>query len=350
MPVIIADALISGESLTAFLPTSAAVSNLPPHRNQLTGLCQKIVVVSDNVALAFAGPMVNLLRIARAIRRDLNQKTHSFADIASYFDTKSPLFTGVGFVGFVVEQHDDEHIARGFSSTGAFISEVQGCGEVTAVGTGKDMLLEALSELSFEDFTYPSASQRATARVLMLFGLLLRAEHATGGGLVSDAQSGGVFQAVVFHQGRFRLITEVDDVTFVLGQVDMHTITQTAFALKHPFFLMRQFHEKGMEYATCARLDPSAISATSTYDVITHSIGRLDSIYQAISVPSTDSLNSKWTVELYLVVNGENTLGVISNVEYGSTRVAANVSEKGLLVSQDYAWIGQFLRRSFNLT
>jgi hypothetical protein len=306
VPVVIADMLVSGVATESLhLPTSGDVSCLLPNRNKLTGLGQKIALLSDNLVVAYAGDVLNARVVFRALRRELGGRFVSVREVEQFFTDKQPLLKRIALVGFLVEPSDATHqmIARRIA-LGAGATEFKDYGEVDLIGTGADLLKLALDSVVQFEMPEMPRTQRALCKAHAIIGAMLREEHATGGGLVNADRSGGLFQVAAFVDGKFSIFS---DVTHVIGDIEVRGSELESIDITHPYLVLRQFRQPdGVEYVRCARWAALADGSNKdTFDITTHSIPLIDASDEDVrNIAQIDlSFHSPMTVETYLIVS-----------------------------------------------
>lgn len=223
-PALLGDLIISGyenPNRTAALPTIGDVTNFFPEGSgwTITGLSQKVALISDDCAVAWAGSKLGAQIATTQLRALAKQAPLTKAAIESFLANLDPDITNLGttLLGFVRDGEDFFQFA--LEPDNEFIMP-EGNFAYTA-GTGGKHLKAFLQSYAparawgDEKAVYPA--QRAYEAGLMLGGSLLRTERPLGYTL--REYYGGGYEIAVFNGERF---TKDTSTTYILWDAREH--------------------------------------------------------------------------------------------------------------------------------
>lgn len=311
-PVVFGDLLISGvETLGLSLPIVGPVAGLPSNDEGLYGLRQKIAIISDTCVVAFAGDVFRAQLAIKYLRKRAAEGPITREVVDHFFMHRAPMLTTVALVGFLTGKNENGQWFIPFSHNAETFDGGE-LGHVEAAGRGvKDIRnWAALGTLSQLDGSIPSSRDRVTAKILMLAGLQLRAEHANGSPIV-ESLCGGGYEIAFMEDGRFQ---KVDDVSYVIWDAE---VVGGDVAIKHPFAIVRQTYVDDVALIRSIRFDGRPDNGEVE---VTHRDWKVvlpaykDVPGVPIPTPEEVSLNARITCHVFLVTCGDDT-GVMSHVE-----------------------------------
>lgn len=335
-PVVIADMLITnrdGDSPPGV--TLPAVGSAEPFRSQagtIHGLRQKVAVITENLAIAGAGTVLNLTNTVGALRKWAKDQTPTAQGFEEFCKSRGAMLGNSALVGWLLDPSDGMVHSINWN-----VSEFEDAhfGTVLAAGSGTRSLqrLLAADMVHARGAAIPKTSNDAVAIALAFCGSMLREEHATGSTL-RDSQYGGCYEIAIYDGFRFLKAEPLNWVVWVVDVIDktMH--------VRPPYLIVKQTY-----------VDDVAVLQSVRWPGI--EIGRW--VVDTFSVPplyrpnlgnvTTPSFQAGalygMTVHSILVdVNGERN--ILSLVEGGKCAVSiASGGERGLEISYN----GDFLQR-----
>lgn len=239
-PTLFGDLLLSGpERLDArvSIPTVGDVRNFYPEGSgwSITGLQQKIVLISDNCAIAWAGSWLGA-RIAILNLRELVSRQKLTAQILRNFMdnmNEDTIKLGTSFVGLLVSDGQVLYFKRdaeGFNDPSV--------GTVFVEGTGKTAFKEILATgvlANIQPSGDPTPVDVAASTGLMIAGMLLRNEHASGANLLE--YFGGGYEVAVHTVNGFK---KLGNMTFVMWDAE---VTGDSVSITPLFIAKQQYVE-----------------------------------------------------------------------------------------------------------
>ena len=220
-PLLIGDLLLSGEE-----EEGAPVIHVPtvgPHTGvfpsgagfSISDLRQKITVVGDNLAVAWAGNRLAAQSIIKEIIEINSTSSFTFNELAKYLENLPPVEINrqVSFVGWVKEGGR----VRGFGFRSSEY-ESDKFGKVGLCGTGAEDVKEYLED--FPEITQGEKDNplwKAYSTGLLLSGFLLRVEMATHSSLLQ--YYGGGYELLSLQGGKFQ---KLDDITFIFWEAHVN--------------------------------------------------------------------------------------------------------------------------------
>ena len=215
-PVLLGDVLLSQQK-----PVGGDISvptwhndQLAPRENPLrmTGLVQKINIISDHVCMAWAGSHIRAQTIARELRDHVAQHGANAAKLGAFLNTYDRAdLRDLESIIYVVE----DGILKPFHLR-APAYEIDGW-TLQSGGTGVEHFISKFGHF----FKLPAADDRSEAAVvgpgLSYIAAAFGEQLFTGGGLAEGW--GGAFELATFRQGRFQ---KLDDILYVFWSAQKH--------------------------------------------------------------------------------------------------------------------------------
>jgi hypothetical protein len=223
--MLVADLLLSGPAaagVTASVPTMDDLSTVFPPGSSIVPreLCQKIVIVSENLVVGWAGGYDTAREVIGELRRLDTAQRFTNESLQRHLDNLDPSVwaengrpDSIGLVGFI--RDPDRQIAQFGRSY--FKLQTQLFGKVGLLGSGLDdfeKFLLQTPKLAEADNINMNALQRSVTFGLHMGGSLLRVELATPASL--QKFYGGGYEIATSEMGKFK---KVDDITYVFWWV-----------------------------------------------------------------------------------------------------------------------------------
>lgn len=215
-PILLGDLLISGnENLQSFLnvPTIGEITKIFPKGSGFvpTGLRQKIAILNENLALAWAGARISAQIIISNLLKEAQKKANwKLGDLSYFFtDYDKEHANNVGIVGY-------SNDGKGIFSFGYGANQIkyhsEKYGLVRLCGSGATSLKSYL-----DNFNIPPASrttnplETAVGNTLAITTYMTGLEKTTGSNLIE--YYGGGFEILSFVRRTFR---KIDDITYLI--------------------------------------------------------------------------------------------------------------------------------------
>lgn len=316
VPLVFSDLLLTGPQLGP-----APAKAVPAIRNvedvfgdsgwNVSGLRQKITLISPNCAIAWAGSYAAARMALGELRRMASGRKLSHLDILDYLSREPDLKRHpVSFVGFMVESD----LIHQFHF-GAHELDSPTLGKVYIGGSGAKAIhdfSELLRTMTWKQTGSKHPAMSAVSRALTLGGLLLQLEFRGG----SSAETilnmfGGGYEIAVFADGRFR---KVDSVTYAFWEAQA---TDSDVLLSPPQLIVKQryLHEhlliRAVHLKTGATDRPIELSDDQRHSISPMVAGTPE---PALADLKDFSLESRLFNHCILLHQGRNPLGVYTLV------------------------------------
>lgn len=331
VPVVMADMLVSlrsGPQQPGLqLPSSGPISNLPKNRPTLHGLRQKVAVIADNLAVAFAGDVASSMIVLSGLRRQAEKGPITAAVLEEFARGNAKRLSKTALVGFLVNRKDDgTFIASRVQWRGQSV-EMGPLGSVDAAGTG-GAVLQTFAEMLERPPPEPSAPsiRGALTTALSLCGMLLREEHATGS-TIAVAASGGSYELAYFDGRKF---VKTLDTTFVVWDAE---VVDRTVDIKLPYLVLRQFYVDDNVVLNVARAQCGPSGEDFKYVSHTHVVPASHRAMTTLRRVESESLgfNSTTTVHSILITSAER-VRVKTILEIGKSLFQAGETPDGTFV------------------
>lgn len=313
-PMLVADLLLSGPPLpgvTASVPTADDLSTAFPPGSPLMPreLCQKIVVLGDNLVVGWAGSY----DVARDVVGELVRKgaAQPFTNdtLQRHFDGLDPdVWQEIGLVGFI--RDPDRRIAQFGRSYFKLPTEL--FGTVGILGSGLDdfeKFLQQTQQLPEADNLAMNALQRSIAFGLHMGGSLLRLELATPASL--QKFYGGGYEIVVSEMGKFQ---KLDDVTYVFWWVEADGPQLRGGLL--PSRVFRYSYKDDL-----LRIRSVAFDGSGPRTAASEQLFRVPPVYRDVH-PDEEAdttlppLNPRWLCNYFLVHFADGRIAILTKIAY----------------------------------
>ena len=303
-PFVFSDLLITfdiGEEQHGLsLPATGLVAELPRIRPRVHGLRQKLVVVADNLVVAFAGDVLHAIAGLQALRAMAEGGPLTWPAVHGFFQSRLSL-RRVALVGFFSEHvHGDEYLMRRIQVRGETI-DVGYVGKIDVAGTGTDLMVEICQYIGTSGFERLPNGLRQLCKVVSMCGALTRQEHATNLSIV-HAATGGAYEIAHFEDGRFQKV----EITFVVWYVNL---LEAQIDVKQPFLIIKSLYVQDDLVLNCARWTCEADGSEQRWNLSTHAIppGYRDRVVNKLPRPEEIGFESPITQHAILLMLGDES-------------------------------------------
>lgn len=348
-PLLIGDLLVSsppsGRSIT--IPTVGDPACLFPPGSEFvpSGLCQKVVVLGDNLAIGWAGSQLAARIVLTELAERSRERPFTKDALMAYFEAVPEdvwqLGDGVGFVGFIKDEHGVAQFGFHYENL-----ETRTFGRCGLLGTGADQAERFLQQFSFlpeQIQAAPHALARALGFGLVASGTFLSNELTTYTSLFDYFGAG--YEIISLVEGRFQKIQEI---TLLFWQGEMSRAGM-GLNLHHV--------EKYSYHGDFLVIRGGTLSAFSsqTRQVLTSSLHVVppphlwltDAIRQAIK-PS--AMESPWLCN-YLYVRAEDgragVHAVVSHAARSPRPIQFHEEGEKLIVAFEQQWLEGMVREAY---
>lgn len=319
-PVLLGDLLISGpepkhDSLN--LPTIGESQKVFPVGSgfMITGITQKVNVLSENLMIAWAGRRY----IAKSILTELNalirREPLTIESLKEYFEDfeRSENRRQVHFVGAFVENAN----VHSFSIGGEVVSD-PAWRDLRLAGTGTEdvkTFLKNVQPLKLITTGSPDPPLQAVARSLTLTAHLLQLELQNQSTLLQFYGAGYEIASLV--AGRF---AKIADVTYLLWEADA---TGKALQLGQPYYIVKNSYRNRVLAIRSSRLTDKTRDGMPLFDESTHLV---EPAFRAISEEDVvtfrskpPDMNSRFLVNLFLIRYRDGSTEWMNRIDYRVT-------------------------------
>jgi hypothetical protein len=207
-PLLIGDVLLSSEKrhgLKVVLPLVGNINEvLAKHAQPFqVAFSQKVNILSDRLAVAWSGPMIEAKRGVGALSRLSSRPNLSLDDIGGELTAIHEQIAHLQLVGTLLGEAKDSMRAAHCFTLGMQRTDLPNAGPVLAAGTGRDFFLDLLHRANWTDSGRGNEFQVAH----VLLGALTNEEYRTGTTILN--RWGGGFEAVTCPHGQFEKIGDV---------------------------------------------------------------------------------------------------------------------------------------------
>lgn len=220
-PFIIGDLLLSSEFISKEKINSFKVpTSREPNQSISTniwntncGLSQKVIVISNNLALAWAGNMYDAKNIIKNICIELKNSELTMPQFINFLDSQKAIVNDVVCItGFFLDSNSGVTCNFGWSSDLGFEEanfKNALLGPVFMFGTGESVFKTVADNLSNAVITMPDGNtlEEAIGMSLTMIGELTGRQMRTGEGLSSFY--GGGYELIMFENGKFKKVNNV---------------------------------------------------------------------------------------------------------------------------------------------
>lgn len=317
-PILLGDLLISGnENLQSSLnvPTIGEITEIFPKGSGFvpTGLRQKIAVLNDNLALAWAGTRISAQIIIRDLLKEAQKKTNWKFDDLSYFfaDYDKEHGNNVSIVGY-------SNDGKGIFSFGYGANQIkyhsEKYGLVRLCGSGAASLKSYL-----DNFNIPSATrttnplETAVGNTLAITTYMTGLEKATGSNLIE--YYGGGFEILSFVRRKFK---KIDDITYLIWvgrqMSDLSwrlSLPETCikFYYQDDILLIKKVEFKAQPDGTLTSVDKAVYIVAPIYRNVN------DVILKNLKL---SSFNSRFICSFVILYSVDGSVQVLNRINYSS--------------------------------
>lgn len=319
VPIIVADMLVSvnGPHVERqLLPSSGPLTNLPATKYGVHGLRQKIEIISDNCAVAFADSVSSAMVAISSLRRLAAKSPITVEVLQTFFDNDGfDALKNVALVGFVISPNGNGSFTATYINWRSELVDIGHLGTVSLAGTGGQLL--EISEAAMAPFE-PAPTGRsvgaAMTTALAICGSLLREEHATASTIAVES-TGGSYEIAYFNGKRF---IKEPEITFVSWDVEL---VGGEIKIDYPYLIIRQYYELENAIIDVARIELGKTASTPSYSLFTHAVPPAfkSSATGFKASKALLSFASRTTVHSILITNGSkcSTHSIVENGESG---------------------------------
>jgi hypothetical protein len=235
-PIIIGDLLLSGDESTSGdrigIPAHSDITDVFPKGSgySITGMSQKVILISDKCVLAWAGSKVAASVVVGDFVSMASNKTLSLASILEYINKKDDHIGSLplSIVGWVLD--GNECFPFFMDAENASLPPYE---HTYVIGSGKQALLDVIGGLEAVPVAKGSDPYReAVVRAMSLLGLFYQVELNTQTNLLHFW--GGGYEIALIIDGSFK---KLDDVTFVFWRAD---VSSDKIKIMSPHFILKQ--------------------------------------------------------------------------------------------------------------
>jgi hypothetical protein len=335
--VVVGDLLLSGNERTGIVPTIPMLGDVTEvfpigSGYSIVGLRQKVNVIAENCAIAWAGSQLGARIVIKELRALSLEKPLTYVTIKNYFDNLSAdvLNLGISFVGWIYDGKGFNQFAFDYQRTTTPLF-----GEMCVAGTGAQPFCDLAMMLPAN---LPSQGREATAlekaisASLMAFGMMLQSEALTQQNLLQFF--GGGYEIAAFYKDKFQ---KIGDICFVFW---MAQYGHSRINLGAPFLALKQDYFEDILLIRTARIN-SGQDDTHPLN-IDESLHAVSPVYRAApediyeKIKAMDML-SRFTCHCILV-QSEGSPQVLTIIEYHANRDRTSIlfSENRLSINSAF--------------
>ena len=324
-PVVFGDLLIPGPEQPGSvpdIPSVGEVTNAFPAGSDgsAPGLDQKVVLLGDNCAIAWAGAAVLTRTVISELRAMASKAPLSIATINTYLSQLDPTVKDqVSFVGWV----RDGEVFHQFWYR-ADIAESAMFGRISAGGSGATDFVTLASQISGGSWNVPGLAltglERAISSMLSATSLLLRAELSSQSKLLQ--YFGGGYEIATFISDRF---AKVGDIAFVFW---IANLTDGQVALSGPWLALKQDYADDFLLLHVLRIRPGNVSTDPPMiEEDRHVISPFGTTVAAVQTDSISWPGMEATFTCHVVlVHSPKGIVVFNRIDYSESREPKSIS------------------------
>ena len=214
----------------------------------LTGITQKVIIVSDNCMIAWAGQAVVARTAIRELKELASRELLNFQSLDQFLQSFrcSEHGDSVQFIGCLID--DSKAI---YFSLGGSRFDIQKWGEVRSAGTGSEDLHSVLTRFELPQVFDASETnpQYAILRALMITGHLLQVELTTHSPLLQ--YYGGGYEIATLVDGKFQ---KIGNIVYLFWDIN---VTNEGVGLSYPYHVVKIEYLKDILVMRAVRIDPN---------------------------------------------------------------------------------------------
>lgn len=318
VPIILGDIIISRPGRTGAtigVPTIGESTNISPAGSgySITGLRQKVAVLSDDLALAWAGNVIAARTLVEELRTRLLAGKLTVDSHNAFLKYEAYGITGnrkASLVGFL---KDSGRITSFGHNALIFASPV--FGNVTMAGSGAAAIQQALLKFPTPLTLLrgdPNALAGAIAKSLIVTGSFLQMESATHDSL--RAFYGGGYELASFVEGRF---SKIDDVTYIFWYAEIRREEPRVKLYMPPHLLMKVSYKGDSLIIRALRGQRDPKTGKMPLQDSTHLISPVYSIPEEdFDLSNRPAMKSRFLCNYVLVDNPSRKPEILCRVDY----------------------------------
>jgi hypothetical protein len=317
IPIVMGDMLISGEERTDTeigIPTVDAVTEVFPAGSgySIVGMQQKVVVLSDDLALAWAGNVIAARTLVAELSSLIRTGGITLASLNTFLLNDAPGIVGdlkASLVG--VFRNSDGIRLFGYNAVNIAAPGFQ---DIAIAGVGVDAFAQLLLDLppSYEAIRgTPNALGEAVLKTLLLTGLLLHLEIGTRENLRTFY--GGGYELASLIRGRF---SKIDDVTYVFWSADVRS---EGVWLNMPHAYLKFAYKDDALLIRSLRTKPNPKTGRQTLDESLHVVPNYSGLAREWTINDQPSMNSRFVCNYIFVDSRGHKLAVRCHVDFEPT-------------------------------
>jgi len=303
LPVLIGDLLLSGPedpNRSVSLPTIGDSLNVFPKGSgfTITGLTQKVNILSDRLMVAWAGRRYIAESILRELRERCALAPFTIENLKAFFESfqRSENRNEVQFAGTMVNERQSFSFSIGCEVVSHFVF-----GDIRLGGSGTEDAKEFFRNLEEAPVLLkgvaPEPLLDATSKSLMLTAHLMQLELTNRSSLLQFY--GGGYELASLVQGRF---AKIGHVTYLFWEVDA---TGNQIRVSYPYQVFKYTYANDVLGIRSARIDDKGHGELTVTDEGVHLVGPAfrEITEKDINAfwPNAPHLNSQFLVNFFLV-------------------------------------------------
>jgi len=341
-PVIIGDLLISGTTdseHTIHLPTIGSIENIFTEGCEYvpTGLLQKVVVIDENLVIAWAGSVVGAKTALSEIKLAHSRNRFTPDSLWQFIQEmeNDPDYDEIALICMI---GDGDKIDRfGLRATYLTLGSFE---EIFVAGSGSERFLRSLNQMNNKDLTKLDQTAAAIAVAMNIFGFLLFDEMAPPSehGLHSLFEYfGSGYEIATFIE---RKITKIDDIIFTFWLAEI--VDEGAMLRLPPLRMYKYYYIDDCLYLYSLTLSIKSLSVDQSipdeFDmkkeiyIINSLSGRpvkVDNIHEP-------ELRAKWNVSYVWLTKKDGTVQGVSRFDYRPDRDSPiKIKEDGIELNKE---------------
>ncbi|NEX92560.1 hypothetical protein [Caulobacter sp. 17J65-9] len=313
-PIVVADLVVSHQGVPkpdVGVPTGATAESVPVSSDGtvLAGLAQKLMLVGDHLAVAFAGSGGVATEIALALKERFGNANVSLSALNEFFSTLDAAY--LARVSVVGAHYDAENNVIGTFGLGALRADTSSVQTIHIAGSGEHDLKSLLGRM--EQMVAAGEVSRggmAISTGLCICGALLGEEVSNGEGLKKFY--GGAYEIAFFDGRRFQKLSNILNVF-----VPVEIAIPGEFALADRILAVKQDYSEGELYLRALELG-QAQGAIKVLREDWHAVRALDDSGPARG-HLQQSLQADWQVVNFITTVKGKPIGVFVGLQHGST-------------------------------
>lgn len=322
-PVILGDMLVTGVEQSLPIPAIGAPTNLFPDGHALSGMCQKITVLTTDCVLGWAGSAVGARWIINGLRKLSVERTLTLSTVNDFLDAEDvDTWNNLSIIGMATHISPSGHRSTMIFHRGTVERFWAGneYGNVLTIGCGIDALKEQIEDCPRVTDPNDHSQSAMHIRVWALAALLLRSEHANGYPIVNFA-IGGAYEVASYEDDSFRKIYDVGHIAY---NVTVRSTGRIDFG--NPMFGLRNLPLGRYTAIRSVRIDANPLTGTVNFpNDSLDLVPGVEDYFKTIKkseIPTFPSLNASFTYHVFHIAFEADTdrTGIAIHVESNPTK------------------------------